>query len=230
MFFKNKLNVLAIIILLVLILGGCRYIGNAKDIAGYGVIVVGENTKNIILKVPVPMRNGKVMNELTENFEIMKDKSTTMGEVKTKVVDTKYGPMLEIRISELNGAMWIKSRVVKKNYVYVADRDPVMIDFWLNPRIINGKKFKLKKGEEANININKEGKKETLVSSYYEGNSLKISVGLDVDAVGFIGWMDYSWTTDLSEKGEYTKVSVTNENEYQKLPFKESAVSDLGGI
>jgi hypothetical protein len=231
MIFKNKLKMsgIAIVLIFVLINSGCRYLGNAKDMVGYGITVIGENTKNIVLKVPAPMRSGKAMNELTRGFEVMKDKTTVIGEVKTEVVNTKYGPMLEIRISELNGRMKLSKRMVKKNYIYVSDGKPYTIDFWLNPRIINGKIFKSKE-EEANININKEEKKETLVSSYYEGNSLKISVRLGVIAATNFGMTDYEWSTDLSGKGEYTKVSATNENEYQKIPFREYAVSDLGGI
>jgi hypothetical protein len=232
MFFKNKLNVLGIVIILVLILGGCKLFNREKDRVGYGIVISSNGAKNIVLYLPAPVRNGKPMNNLINNLKFENNKSATLKNTNLKLKNSKYGPMIEAKIGELVGEVRLNGVDLEKNIISISNRRPYKIDFWLNPRIINNKRYFQTNKTETKVNVEKQEKKETVIGVFYEGNPIGIRLDMGARTQDFPGWMTYSWIVKQgSEKINYEQTFINiNEPGYKRVEFEEYAVSDLGGI
>lgn len=185
-----------------------------EDRVGYRIVVKSDGARNIVLRVPAPYKDGKLMAELIDNLTQRKDVSdvVTIEEEKLtmRVVDTEYGQMLEIGIEELNGRLWLEGLVVdKKHRIVVLDDNG--LNMWLNPYFFNGNKIPNEGAKR--VQFGGDGKRETRIYASYDGEPIyveKIGLGIGEDTLLGPRYFDF-YVIDLSLDKEGWQKAQLNE-------------------
>jgi len=183
-----------------------------EDRVGYRIVIKSDGAHNVILRVPAPYKDGKLMAELTDNLAQRKDVSdvVTIEEEKLamRVVDTEYGQMLEVSIEELNGRLWLEGLVVdKKHQIVVLDDEG--LNMWLNPYFFNGNKIPSEGSKR--VQFGGDGKRETRIYASYDGEPIyieKIGLGVGEDTLLGPRYFDF-YVSDLSlDKEGWHKIQL----------------------
>ncbi|MEW6182105.1 MAG: hypothetical protein AB1500_02850 [Bacillota bacterium] len=140
-----------------------------EDRVGYRIKLESFGAKDVVLRVPAPYINGRLMSELIDEIKVDRQAGKQVDYSK-RTVNTPYGKMLEIRIPNLSEEITLSGVLIDKGGRMVkSNRD---INLWLNPYYINDSRVPFDKAK--NIQFGLKGQEKTYVYSHFTGEPVQI--------------------------------------------------------